>query len=108
MTITNILYQHGQVMMRRDDLAKYLGISAPTVDARCKEMEEEIRNGRYSERVITKIGGIKLINYLAFCDFIHYRDRLQCKNLRKTVPKYDPAAWATELGIYAVREKVEA
>lgn len=43
MTITNILYQHGQVMMRREDLAKYLGISAPTVDARCKEMEEEIK-----------------------------------------------------------------
>lgn len=106
MTIMNIVWQHGQVMMRRDDLAKYLGISAPTVDARCKEMEEEIKRGRYSERVITKLGGIKLINYLAFCDFLHYRDRLQNKNLRKTVPPYDPAAWAKELAIYTEKEKV--
>lgn len=106
MTITNILYQHGQVMMRREDLAKYLGISAPTVDARCKEMEEEIKKGRYSEKVITKTGGLKLINYLAFCDYLHYKDRLQNKNLRKTVPAYDPAAWARELGIFAEHEKV--
>lgn len=106
MTITNILTQHGQVMMRRDDLAKHLGISAITVDARCKDIEREISHGRYSERVVTKVGGIKLINYLAFCDYLHYKERLDNKNTRKHVPNYDPIAWAKELAIYTESKKV--
>ncbi|MCM1172108.1 MAG: hypothetical protein NC393_08260 [Clostridium sp.] len=106
MIITNILHQHGQVMMRRDDLAKHLGISTVTVDKRCREIEKEIAQGRYSEKSLTKAGGIILINYLVFCDYLHYKDRLDNKNLRKTVPPYDPVSWARELAIYITDEKV--
>lgn len=106
MTITNILHQHGQVLMRRDDIAKHLGMSTVTVDIRCKEIEKEIAQGRYSEKSLTKVGGMKLINYLVFCDYLHYKERLENKNLRKSVPAYDPVSWAHELGIYTVNEKV--
>lgn len=106
MTIINILHQNGQVMMRRGDLAKHLGISTVTVDTRCKEIEKEIEAGRYSEKSLTKAGGLIFINYLVFCDYLHYKERLDNKNFRKTVPPYDPVSWAHELGIYTVHEKV--
>ena len=61
-----------------------------------EEIEKETE--RYGKHVVIRDGGIILVNYLAFVDFLTNRKRLMEPNLRKHVPEYDPRAIEQELG----------
>lgn len=107
MTLRRFETVHGSPYMTRANLAEMLGVSRVTVDARCKEIKEEIRQGRYDERVLIEDGGFKLINVYAYMDYICYRKRLREKNMRKHVPPYDPIAIARQMGYYKTVETEE-
>lgn len=64
----------GTPFITRTVLANQMGISAKTVDNRAREMKN---SGRYPEPTIIKDGGLVLINYLAFMDYIAKRERIQ-------------------------------
>lgn len=100
MTITGIEYIHATPYITRANLAQELQISIGTVDKRIREIRQEIANKRYSEFAVIKDGGLMLVNYLVLIDYMHYRERLLDRNLRKNVPQYDPAKIARELGWY--------
>lgn len=86
-----------------DDLAEEFGVTKVTIHTRRKELEQE--QERYGPFSVIKDNGIVLINYLAFLDFLKWRDRLKEKNLRKTVPPYDPVKLARTIGWYGKEEE---
>ena len=81
-------------------LAKELGISPGTVNNRCKEIKTEILNGRYPDWSIIEDGGLKLINYLVFIDYLNNRQKLLEPNLRKYVGPFEPHKVAQSIGWY--------
>lgn len=76
--------------MRPESLAEEFGISQGTVRNRMKEIEEEIKTGRYNDYAVIKDGGIVLVNVLVFIDYIKYRQILLHKNTRKHAPDFHP------------------
>lgn len=85
------------------DLSEELGVSKVTIHARKKELEAE--KERYGPHTVISDCGIVLINYLAWIDYLKYRARLKEKNLRKTVPPYNPMEVARELGWYGKEQE---
>ncbi len=85
-----------------DDLSDELGVSKQTIHARKSELEQE--KERYGEYAVIRDAGIVLINYLAWIDFLKYRQRLREKNARKHVPPYKPLEVAKALGWYGEEE----
>lgn len=81
-------------------IAKELGISPGTVNNRCKEIKEEVLAGRYPEWSIIEDGGLKLINYLVFIDYLSNRQKLLNENLRKYVEPFEPHKIAQSIGYY--------
>ena len=81
-------------------LAKELGISPGTVNNRAKEIKEEVLNGRYPDCSIIEDGGLKLINYLVFIDYLNNRQKLREPNLRKYVQPFDAYEIAKSIGYY--------
>lgn len=73
-----------------------------SVDNRIKELVGEIKSGRYNELAVIKDGGFVFVNYLALIDYLSNRQRLRNKNLRKTVPPYEPKKVAQEIGWYKI------
>lgn len=100
MTITEINYIHCSPYVTRANLVKEMQVSIGTVDKRIHEIKEEIIRKRYSEFALIKDGGIMMVNYLVLIDYMHYRERLRDRNLRKTVPPYNPELVAREVGWY--------
>lgn len=98
MQITSIKELHCSPFRTIKDLADELNVTKVTINTRKKELENE--KERYGEYAVIKDGGIVLINYLAFIDYMKYRERLQEKNLRKTVPPYNPQKLAKSIGWY--------
>lgn len=80
----------GYPYMPKKRIAEEFGISKSTVYVRMKEIDEEIKSGRYNEFAIIEDGNIVLINVLVFIDFLTYRSRLKEKNMRKYVPEFRP------------------
>lgn len=81
----------GYPYMPKQQLADEFHISKSTVYLRMKEIEAEIKNGRYSDYAIIDDGNIVLVNVLVFIDYMVYRRRLKEKNTRKYVPEFNPA-----------------
>ena len=81
-------------------LAKELGISPGTVNNRAREIKEEVLKGRYPDCSVIEDGGLKLINYLVFIDYLNNRQKLNDTNLRKYVEPFNPRAVAESLGWY--------
>ena len=84
----------GTPYMPRAVLAQQFGISKRTVDERMKEIK---KFDRYDEHACIKDGGIVLINYLVFLDYIEKRERI--RNGIK-VEDYDPQKLAKAIGWY--------
>ena len=84
----------GTPYMPRAVLAQQFGISKRTVDERMKEIK---KSDRYDEHACIKDGGIVLINYLVFLDYIEKRERI--RNGIK-VEDYDPQKLAKAIGWY--------
>jgi DNA-binding Lrp family transcriptional regulator len=81
-------------------LAKELGISPGTVNNRAKEIKEEVLSGRYPDCSVIEDGGLKLINYLVFIDYLNNRQKLREPNLRKYVQPFDAYEIAKSIGYY--------
>lgn len=79
-----------------EDLCTAFKCCKRTIARRIEELEKETE--RYGNHVVIHDGGIILVNYLAFVDYLTYRKRLMQPNLRKYVPEYNPRAIEQELG----------
>lgn len=101
MEITLIKDIKASPYIRKKDMVEHFGIASSTLNIRINELEQEVKQGRYSAYSIIKDGGVILVNYLVFIDYMKYRSRLKEKNLRKNVPAYEPKAVAKEIGWYA-------
>lgn len=84
----------GTPYMPRAVLAQQFGISPRTVDERMREIK---RSDRYDELACIKDGGLVLINYLVFLDYIEKRERI--KN-GIAVPDFEPKKLAKSIGWY--------
>ena len=100
MKITVIEHTHGYGYMRKTEVRKHWNMSKASVDKRFKEIEEEIKKGRYSERSIIKDGGLIYVNYLVFSDYMNNRQKLLDSNARKQVEPFNAHAYARDLGWY--------
>ncbi|MCD8018399.1 MAG: hypothetical protein LUF92_02090 [Clostridiales bacterium] len=81
-----------------DDLAAYTGKTKRYIRMVVAELRgyEE----RYGKYYIIGEGKTLLVNLLCFTDFWKYRTRLNDKNMKKTVPSYDPSEVARQIGLY--------
>lgn len=86
-----------RIGMTVTELSRCFGISRQTVYDRINEIEQEVAAKRYGPHSIMRDVGLVLINPLVFTDYMVYRSRLKNKNLRKTVPAYDPVKTSQEL-----------
>lgn len=80
----------GYPYMHREQIAEEFHISKGTVDNRAKEIEAEVKNGRYNDYAIIRDGKLVLINVLVFIDFLKYRKMLRDRNARKYAPDFQP------------------
>ncbi len=80
----------GYPYMPKDKIAQEFSISKATVQSRVKEIEEQIKEGRYNDYAIIRDGKILLVNVLVFIDYMEYRRRLMDSNARKYVPEFEP------------------
>ena len=100
MTVTNIKYLTASPYMTAGEMAKQLGVHKNTIYTRIKEIRKEMLSGRYDEFAILDSGGIIFVNYLVFVDYCKWKTRLDDRNLRKTVPPYNPTKVACAIGWY--------
>lgn len=80
----------GYPYMHKEQIAQEFNISKGTVYSRMKEIENEVKNGRYNDYAIIQDGKLVLINVLVFIDYLKYRKMLLDKNARKYVPEFHP------------------
>lgn len=80
----------GYPYMPKDKIAQEFSLGKSTVQLRVKEIEGQIKEGRYSEYAIIRDGGILLVNVLVFIDYLEYRQMLKSKNAKKSAPKFRP------------------
>lgn len=99
MTITNLRTISASPYKTKKQIANEFDLSPDTIKTRMHEMEKE--EERYGRMAVIRDGGIVLINYLAFLDYISNRTLLTNKNTRKHVPPYDPSQIARDIGWYA-------
>ena len=82
----------------RGELKQQIGKSLGTVDNRIKEIEEQVKAGRYPKCSVNRDGGIVLINCLVWTDYLTNRQMLLDSNARKYAEDYRPKEIAKELG----------
>ncbi|MCI9197757.1 MAG: hypothetical protein HFH56_06115 [Lachnospiraceae bacterium] len=80
----------GYPYMPKDKIAQEFSLGKSTVQSRVKEIETQIKEGRYNDYAVIRDGGIVLINVLVFIDYLEYRKRLRDKNAKKYVPEFQP------------------
>lgn len=80
----------GYPYMHKEQLAQEFGITKATVYNRMKEIQTEIKNGRYNDYAVIQDGKLVLINVLVFIDYLTYRKMLLDRNARKYVPEFHP------------------
>lgn len=86
-----------KIMMTKSQLAQSFGISLHTTADRIKEIEEEVRRGRYGRHSVVRDVGFVACNPLVFADYMVYRQKLRNEITRKYVPEYDAAEVVREL-----------
>lgn len=107
MTVTRIFGLSGNLIKTKTQLMEEHGCTKRSIETRLAEIEAEQRpGGRYEHCIycVNRDGGLVTVNYMVWLDYIHYRKRLQEKNLRKNLPPYDPYRVAFEYGFYKDKE----
>jgi hypothetical protein len=104
MKVTALEVMYTRPMIRREAIREQFDIGHSAVAKALKDIQEEIKKGRYSPLAYTKAGGMVWVSYLVLLDYFHYRDRLADKNARKHVPAYEAKEWLHEIGWNEVRE----
>lgn len=85
MTALQIIRGHPYLTVKQ--VAEETGRTQRTVSNKVKGIRKEIENGRYSPYALPD----GLISWYVYLDYLTYEKRLADKNLRKTVPAFDPA-----------------
>lgn len=98
MTVSILKSTCGKPYLTKNELSKLTGMSLGAVNVRVDELKQETQ--RYGEYAYIKDGGFVLVNFLAWTDFLKYRQMLKEKNMRKHVPNYDPVKIAKAIGWY--------
>lgn len=80
----------GYPYMQSEQIAEEFHISKGTVFNRVKEIEKEIKNGRYNDYAVIHDGKLVLINVLVFIDYLKHRRQLLDRNARKYTPEFQP------------------
>lgn len=80
----------GYPYMPKDKIAQEFSLSKSTVQNRVREIEQQIKAGRYSDYAVIRDGNILLVNVLVFIDYLEYRKMLNDKNAKKQVPDFQP------------------
>ena len=89
----------GMAVRTQAGIAEALGLSKDTVRRYLTEMRGEVGK-RYPEYAIAQpSGNLILVSTAAFWDFLCYRQKLLDRNLRGSVPKFDPAKVLSGLGV---------
>lgn len=87
MTALQIIRGHPYLTIQQ--IAKETDRTDRTVRNRIKGIKEQILLGRYSPYAYIEDEG--LVNWYAYVDFLKWRKQLEDKNLRKSVPDFNPA-----------------
>lgn len=82
--------------MKKDGIARMLGLSKSTVYDRARELDG---NDRYGPYAVIRDGQVVLINVLCFLDWLKWRRMLMDKNLKRHVPPYDPRGLIESMGM---------
>ena len=88
----------GYPYMHKEQLAKEFNISMGTVHNRMKEIQEEIKKGRYNDYAVIQDGKLVLVNVLVFIDYLTYRRQLLDRNARKYTPAFQPEKLVQTIG----------
>ena len=102
--ITGLRQIYGIPFISKNEIAEQMGLTEKTIRNRMNEIEQQ--KERYGEYATIRDGGIVMINYLVWVDYLHFRQRLMQKNAKKFVPPYNPAKVAREIGWYEVGEVI--
>jgi len=76
----------GQPYLTRKRLAEDTGRTIRTVDKKIEGIKREVKKGRYSPYALAD----NLVNYYVYIDYLTFEKFLADKNLRKTVPEFNP------------------
>lgn len=102
----------GYPYMQKEQLADEFHICKSTVQKRMKEIETEVKNGRYNDYAIIRDGKIVLVNVLVFIDYLKYRRMLMDRNARKYTPEFRPdqlvqiIGWSNRIVLEGEKEAV--
>ena len=77
----------GHPYLTKKQIAEETGRTVRTVDNKIKGIRREIENGRYSPYSLPE----GLVNWYVYIDYLTYQNLLEDKNLRRTVPEFNPA-----------------
>lgn len=88
----------GYPYRHKKQIAEEFSISMGTVDNRLREIEVEIKNGRYDNHAVIRDGKLVLINMIVFIDYLTYRRQLLDKNARKYTPEFRPEKIVRDIG----------
>lgn len=108
MRITELRQMSADPYKTKADLAEAYKLCVRTVGYRVKEIEAEVKAGRYPEHSVIRDGQLLWVNQLVWIDYMCNRKKLLEKNLRKFVPPYNPKEIAHEIGWYADTQMQEA
>ncbi len=89
-----VVINRGTAFMSVKQLAEELGLSQKTIRILIKGIQEEIMTGRYSRYAIAG----NRYSFYVVVDYLKYHKLLEDRNLRKTVPDFDPAEVAELCG----------
>lgn len=90
------------IMVTKEEAARRLCLSQRTVQGYMSDIEK--MKDRYGDKAVTRGWGYSLVNILALYDFLHYKDLLNEKNVKKDVPPFNPAEWIETMGWGALME----
>nr|DAO29554.1 MAG TPA: Redirecting phage packaging protein C packaging protein, DNA Binding [Caudoviricetes sp.] len=94
-TVTEVRMLAADPYITKRYIADRYHVSVRTVCNWIAELDQYVQSGRYSDYTILDGCGVVYINYLAFIDYLKYRDKLRAK---KTVPPFDPSRIAKYIG----------
>ncbi len=102
--ITEIRTLAADPYITKQYIADRYKVSVRTVCNWVSELDAYVMTGRYSEYTILDGCGVTYINYLAFVDYLKYRDKLRKK---KPVPPFNPAKVAKYIGWGAMTPEMQ-
>lgn len=78
-----------KIYMSARQIAEYEEVKTATISLRIKEIQEQVKAGRYPKTAIMDTMPVK-VNFYAYYDYMCNRKRLRDKHLKKFVEPFNP------------------